>query len=101
MNGPTFDDLAEVYEAMIHWPNRPANEEPFYDDLFDRAGVRSVLDTACGTGRHAAMFHCWGLRVEGTDISPKMIERAEHWRPYRTVASVYIWRALEQVVPGN
>jgi len=32
---------------------------------------------------------------------PKMIERAERWRPYRTVASVYIWRALDQVVPTD
>ena len=23
-----------------------------------------------------------------------MIKRAEAWRPYRTVASVYLWRAL-------
>lgn len=29
------------------------------------------------------------FRVEGV---PAMVERAEPWRPYRTVASVYIWR---------
>ena len=76
MSVPTFDDLAEFYEAMIAWPKRLANEEPFYRRLFDEIGVRSVLDAACGTGRHAAMFHAWGLRVEGADISPSMIERA-------------------------
>ena len=36
----------------------------------------SVLDMACGTGRHAAMFHSWGLRVEGADVSEAMIKRA-------------------------
>ena len=71
-----FDDLADVYEAMIDWPKRLAHEEPFYRRLFERLGARSVLDVACGTGRHAAMFHSWGLRVEGADLSPAMIDRA-------------------------
>ena len=61
---------------MIDWPKRLAHEEPFYRRLFQRLGARSVLDVACGTGRHAAMFHGWGLRVEGADLSPAMIDRA-------------------------
>jgi SAM-dependent methyltransferase len=88
-----FDDLADVYEAMIDWPKRLAHEEPFYRRLFDRVGVGSVIDVACGTGRHAAMFHRWGLRVEAADLSPAMIDRARkafgqppnlHWtvRPF-------------------
>ena len=75
-SGRRFDDLTDVYEGMIDWPKRLANEEPFYRRLFDRVGVQSVVDVACGTGRHAAMFHSWGLRVEGADVSPNMIERA-------------------------
>ncbi len=31
------------------------------------------------------------FRVSGVD---EMMERAERWRPYRTAASVYIWRSL-------
>jgi SAM-dependent methyltransferase len=76
MLGNMFDDFADVYEAMIDWPKRLAHEEPFYRRLFDRLGVRSVVDVACGTGHHAAMFHSWGLRVEGADLSPAMIDRA-------------------------
>ena len=30
---------------------------------------------------------------------PEMIERAERWRPYRTVASMYLWRALDSELP--
>ena len=71
-----FGDLTEVYEAMIDWPKRLAHEEPFYRRVFERAGVGSVVDVACGTGQHAAMWHGWGLQVEGADVSPKMIERA-------------------------
>jgi SAM-dependent methyltransferase len=75
MAGQAFSDLADAYDAMIDWPKRLAAEEPFYRWLFERGGTGSVLDAACGTGRHAAMFHSWGLRVEGADISPGMIDR--------------------------
>ncbi len=33
-------------------------------------------------------------RLFGVSNGPAMIERAEVWRPYRTVASLYIWGAL-------
>lgn len=71
-----FDDVTDVYEAMVDWNTRLDNEKPFYKNLFAGAGARRVLDVACGTGRHAAMFHSWGLHVEGADISPQMIARA-------------------------
>ena len=73
-----FDDFADIYEAMIDWPKRLAHEGPFYRRLFERIGVRSAIDVACGTGHHAAMFHSWGLRVEGADLSPAMIDRARN-----------------------
>ena len=76
MAGELFDDLADAYEAMIDWPKRLANEGPFYRRCFERVGVGSVADVACGTGHHAAMFHSWQLRVEGSDLSPQMIARA-------------------------
>jgi SAM-dependent methyltransferase len=71
-----FDDLSDVYEAMIDWPKRLAHEAPFYRRWFDECGVGSVVDVACGTGRHAALFHSWQMRVEGADSSRAMIDRA-------------------------
>lgn len=76
MAADLFGDLTDVYEAMIDWPKRLANEEPFYRRWFERVGVRRIVDVACGTGRHAALFHSWGLSVDGADISPTMIEHA-------------------------
>lgn len=69
-------ELSDVFEDLVDWPKRLAGEEPFFGELFRRAGVKSVLDTACGTGHHAALFHRWGLSVEGADISARMIEKA-------------------------
>lgn len=72
-----FDDLTDVYDALVDWPKRLANEAAFYRQWFAMAGVQSVVDVACGTGRHAAMFFGWGLRVEAADVSPQMIDRAQ------------------------
>jgi SAM-dependent methyltransferase len=76
MTDGRFGDLTEVYESIVNWPKRLANEEPLYRRLLERLDARSVVDVACGTGHHAALFHRWGLRVEAADISPEMIQRA-------------------------
>lgn len=76
MSGKLFEDLTEVYDALVDWPRRLAREEPFYRRWFQRCDARRVLDTACGTGHHAALFHRWGLTVEAADLSEAMIERA-------------------------
>lgn len=40
-------------------------------------------------------------RLFGAGDRDAMVERAERWRPYRTVASLYIWRALEGLQAGG
>jgi glycine/sarcosine N-methyltransferase len=72
-----FESLTEIYESLVDWPKRLAHEEPFYRRLFERIGARRLVDTACGTGHHAAGFHEWGLEVEAADVSREMIERAQ------------------------
>ncbi len=71
-----FATRAALYDSLIDWAKRLATEAPFYRRLFEQFEVRRVLDAACGTGRHAAMFHGWGLEVEGADLSPDMIAEA-------------------------
>jgi glycine/sarcosine N-methyltransferase len=72
-----FPIQSDIYDAMIDWPKRLAHEGPFYRRLFEQYQVNCVLDAACGTGRHAAMFPSWGFRVEAADLSPAMIDRAK------------------------
>ncbi|MCU0961986.1 MAG: class I SAM-dependent methyltransferase [Pirellulaceae bacterium] len=76
MSESDWDEFSECYEAFIDWPKRLAHEAPFYRRVFADCDAADVLDAACGTGHHAAMFHSWGLRVEGADINPAMLERA-------------------------
>lgn len=73
--GKPFGDLAEVYDSLIDWPQRLEHESGFYRRWFDPS-VQRIVDTACGPGHHAALFHGWGLQVEGADVSSEMIDRA-------------------------
>jgi 2-polyprenyl-3-methyl-5-hydroxy-6-metoxy-1,4-benzoquinol methylase len=72
-----FNVPAEVYDAMVDWPRRLANETPFYLWAFERVGAKRVLDAACGTGHHAAMFADWGMEAAGADVSAEMISLAQ------------------------
>jgi glycine/sarcosine N-methyltransferase len=97
MPAEMFQDLADVYDALLDWPKRLANEEPFFGQLFQRAGVHRVLDAACGTGRHAAWFHSWGCAVEGADLSAGMIERCR--RQFGTSDALrWVVRSFDQPV---
>lgn len=69
-----FENGVSRYDMLVNWDRRLANEAPFYRGIFQEVGARRVLDVACGTGRHAAMFHDWGLGVVGADVSPAMID---------------------------
>ncbi|MGD1276239.1 MAG: methyltransferase domain-containing protein [Tepidisphaeraceae bacterium] len=99
---PALDDFADVYEAMIDWPKRLANEGPFFRQLFQRCGAGRVTDVACGTGHHAAMFHSWGLSVEGSDLSQPMLHRARAaWGESQTLR--WTLRGFDQPIgpPGS
>ena len=64
------------YDAQVNWERRLTREWPFYRDLFTKHRVSTVLDCACGTGRHAILFEKNGLDVTGIDIDREMIELA-------------------------
>ena len=71
-----YDELGDGYDLMINWDARLGREAPFFRGLFRENGVRSALDCACGSGRHAIEFARWGLEVTGCDISAEMLKIA-------------------------
>lgn len=95
----TFELAPEVYAALVNWPRRLEREGPFFRDAFATAGVRTVLDLACGTGHHAAQFASWGLDVTGLDGSPEMIRycRARHGESAELRWGVQRLEALQQI----
>jgi len=71
-----YDRLARAFDVMTDWPARLAFEMPFIQRTLDQHHVRSVLDTACGTGWHAIALAQKGYTTAGCDASRAMIERA-------------------------
>jgi DNA-3-methyladenine glycosylase II len=53
-----------------------------------RLDVFPVLDLGIQQG----MKRLYSLEQEGKDLHKTMHEIAEHWRPFRSVASRYIWK---------
>ncbi len=74
---PLYDALAVDYDRFVNWEGRLSHELPFFVSLFERHGVRRVLDAACGTGHHAIALAKEGYQVMGADLSVPMIARAE------------------------
>jgi SAM-dependent methyltransferase len=95
-----FEDRPELYDALVDWSKRLAREEPFFRAVFEQVAARRVLDAACGTGRHAALFHSWGLEVEGADVSQAMIA---HCRQQHGESESLRWvvRGFDEPVPAE
>jgi ubiquinone/menaquinone biosynthesis C-methylase UbiE len=50
---------------------------PFFKKIFDENKVKTILDCACGTGKHVILFSQLGYDVEGCDLSSEMVQRAK------------------------
>ena len=78
MTADPYADFAERYDRFHgEFGQHDAAVAGFFRELFEANQVRSVLDCACGTGRHLPLFHALGCDVVGSDLSPAMLARAE------------------------
>jgi ubiquinone/menaquinone biosynthesis C-methylase UbiE len=64
-----YDEFGKINEYL-------ENEKSFFKALFEKYNVNTVLDCACGTGKHLYMFSEMGLSVNGSDFSEAMIKVA-------------------------
>lgn len=71
-----YDRQAAIYEVMNDWPTRLSLELPFIRRVLDQARAKSVLDVACGSGRHAIELARVGYAATGADISSEMMAQA-------------------------
>lgn len=77
MSHDPYADFAGRYDLFDgEFGQHDAEEAGFFRRVFARYQVRSVLDCACGTGRHLPLFHALGLTVTGSDLSPSMLAQA-------------------------
>lgn len=67
---------AALYDLMVDWSKRLENELPFFQYYLRKINTSSILDVACGSGRHSIEFAKIGYQITGIDVNPHMIELA-------------------------
>ena len=70
-------DMAEWYDKFLCKEPETTAQLRFLKRLFKKHRVKSVLDVACGTGRHAIELRKAGFQVMGVDLEPGMIAYAK------------------------
>ncbi|MHA1168983.1 MAG: class I SAM-dependent methyltransferase [Candidatus Hodarchaeales archaeon] len=76
MSDRSFLQDGNVYDIMVNWDKRMAREQPFLQKVISK-NVKTVLDVACGTGRHSIELTKLGMTVTGIDIEKSMIDTAK------------------------
>lgn len=72
-----YAGFAERYDLAVgHWDVFEPAVTGFFRRLFAKNDIRTVLDCACGTGRHLLLFHSLGCNVWGSDVSESMLAQA-------------------------
>jgi len=72
-----YESFVDKYDTLVSFKNRVEREANFYDFIFKKYNVKTVLDCACGTGHHVMMLKQLGYNVTGSDLSPMMINKAQ------------------------
>jgi ubiquinone/menaquinone biosynthesis C-methylase UbiE len=77
MTDDAYAGFADRYD-LFHgeFGQHDPEQASFFQKLFARYGVRTILDCACGTGQHLHLFHNFGYEVTGSDTSPSMLAQA-------------------------
>jgi len=72
-----YEGFAERYDLPF---GRLGEHAPsvvkFFRKLFTENNVHTILDCACGTGRHLFLFHSLGCKAFGSDASESMLAQA-------------------------
>lgn len=76
-----YDRFSQDYDRFVNWEARLSAEIPFLSDQLeelrpDSGRSVSVLDAACGTGRHVTALSDMGFECAGADFSKSMVENA-------------------------
>lgn len=78
-----YSASADYYD-LIYAPIKDYTAESRRVAEIARAKVpaaQSILDVACGTGRHAHELHRLGFFVDGVDLEPRFVQRAQRRNP--------------------
>jgi ubiquinone/menaquinone biosynthesis C-methylase UbiE len=71
-----YEKFAYDYDEFGTIDQYLGDEKAFFEKIFEKYNVNTVLDCACGTGHHLYMFSEMGFSVTGSDYSKAMLEVA-------------------------
>ena len=76
-----FGRSAQIYDAVYSFKDYVAESERLHALIQERhPGATSLLDVACGTGKHLEQLRRW-YDVEGIDLEPELLEIARDRLP--------------------
>jgi len=76
-----YTETAELYDLFYEWKDYPGEAEKLRKVIEARlAGARTLLDVACGTGRHLEHLRPW-YEVEGVDLDAGLLAVAREKLP--------------------
>jgi len=93
-------DIAEAYDTTSAAMFEPAVLDPVVDTLVELAGGGPALEFAIGTGRVALPLSARGVRVQGIELSPHMVEQLRR-KPGADKIPVTIGDMATTRVPGE
>lgn len=70
-------EMAEWYDQMYCDEEKTKKQLKFLDKIFRKEKMKSVLDIACGTGRHTIGLKKMGYETMGIDLEPAMLNQAK------------------------
>jgi CBS domain-containing protein/SAM-dependent methyltransferase len=71
-----YDWSAKIYDTMLDWKTRLANEIPELEVLFKKEGAKRILDVASSTGEHSIALANKEFEVFGIESSSLMHRQA-------------------------
>jgi len=77
-----FTKTARFYDALYVWKDYAGEAEKLHSIVQERRPeARTLLDVACGTGKHLALLREHGYEVEGVELDPEMLKLARERLP--------------------
>ena len=72
-----FSRSARIYDAIYGFKDYPAEAERVHELIDERSpAASSLLDVACGTGKHLERFQRWHSDIAGLDLDQGLLEIA-------------------------
>ena len=95
----TMPEWDEIFSEKGRVFTEPHAEMEELADLFQKNGVKRILDIGCGTGRHLVYLASKGFQMFGFDASQHAIDLAEQWLNEEELSAKIIRCRMEDGFP--